>query len=157
MRRRQHVEKWAEPDDSFFRETFVYDHGKAVARQARDLQQMNSLERIYAGHLEGLLHKGLILAWEYEPIRLRLAEKTFYTPDFLVIGKEGQVAFEEVKGYWEEDARVKIKVAARLYPWFYFAAVTRENRQWKWEYFGGSGDVVGSKITQSREEVIHAT
>jgi hypothetical protein len=34
----------------------------------------------------------------------------------------------EVKGHWEEDARVKIKVAASIYP-FRFIAVTARARK----------------------------
>lgn len=65
----------------------------------------------------------------YASIKLRLADRTWYTPDFAVlrIGSP-RVEFYEVKGSWkaphQEDSRVKLKVAAEAYPQFqFFAAV----------------------------------
>lgn len=34
-----------------------------------------------------------------------------------MINKDREVEFHEVKGRWEDDARVKIKVAQRQNPW----------------------------------------
>ena len=72
---------------------------------------------------------GEVLGWKFEPLKLRLADKTFYTPDFLVILADGTIELAEVKGGggWEDDARVKIKVAAETFPEFLFAAY-REQR-----------------------------
>ena len=83
--------------------------------------QMNKTESAYAAHLEA--QKGLSIAWyKFEAIKLRLADKTFYTPDFAVMRNDGQIELHEVKGFWQDDARVKIKVAADMYP-FKFIAV----------------------------------
>ena len=83
--------------------------------------QMNKTESAYAAHLEAL--KGSSIAWyKFEAIKLRLADKTFYTPDFAVMRNDGQIELHEVKGFWQDDARVKIKVAADMYP-FKFIAV----------------------------------
>lgn len=90
--------------------------------------QMNKLEAKYASHLEELLRLGEILEYKFDALKLRLADKTFYTPDFFVLTKELELEIHEVKGFWEDDARVKIKVAASLYP-FRFKAV-----QWKKEW-----------------------
>lgn len=67
-------------------------------------------------------------------MRLRLAEKTFYTPDFMVVF-EDRIELHETKGYFEEDARVKIKVAAAMYPEFKFVAVYWKKKQWVFEEF----------------------
>lgn len=40
-----------------------------------------------------------------------MADKTFYSPDFIVPALDC-IEVHEVKGHWEDDARVKIKVAA---------------------------------------------
>ena len=40
----------------------------------------------------------------------------------------GQLEAHEVKGFWEDDAKVKIKVAAELYP-FSFVAVTKKPKK----------------------------
>jgi len=84
---------------------------------------MNKQEAQYAQYLE-LLRKSLqIIHWSYESIKLRLADRTWYTPDFLVINAHYMIEFHEFKGFWRDDARVKIKVAAEQYPMFRFKAV----------------------------------
>jgi hypothetical protein len=40
----------------------------------------------------------------------------------------------EVKGFWQDDARVKIKVAASIYP-FKFIAVKKAKGGWEREEF----------------------
>jgi hypothetical protein len=47
-----------------------------------------------------------------------LGDDTRYTPDFMVIKNDGTIEFHEVKGFMRPAARVKIKVAARMFPWF---------------------------------------
>ena len=84
---------------------------------------MNKTERSYDDHLAEQQHTGLILWRKFEAIKLRLADNTFYTPDFAVIANDGVLELHEVKGFWQDDARVKIKVAADLYP-FRFVAVS---------------------------------
>lgn len=95
--------------------------------------QMNKTEKLYAGHLELLKKADEIKDYRFEPLNLRLAKNTFYRPDFLVITQF--IEFHEVKGHWEDDARVKIKVAAELFPWFRFIAVQYEKKQWITEAF----------------------
>lgn len=41
----------------------------------------------------------------------------------------------EIKGFREDDARVKIKVAARLFPEFAFVGVQRRKGEWVEERF----------------------
>lgn len=68
-------------------------------------------------------------AWiEHEPIKLRLADMTTYTPDFCVV-ENGRITFWECKGFWRPSARVKIKVSARLYPWAKFVAVIKRKKK----------------------------
>ncbi len=73
---------------------------------------------------------------EFEAIKLRLAAKTHYTPDFAVLLADGSFELHEVKGFWREDARIKIKIAAEKFP-FAFVAVTRRRKSapWKFERF----------------------
>lgn len=92
------------------------------------LGRMNRTERRRAGELEAMRLAGAIRAWYFEGVALILADRTRYHPDFMVIGKLGAIEFEEIKGFWRDDARVKIKVAARLYQHFVFRAL-KESRQ----------------------------
>lgn len=89
---------------------------------------MNKTEEAYAQHLKLLEHAGEVAWFAYEGMKLRLANNTFFTPDFIVMLANGEIEVHEVKGrsgesYWcEEDAKVKVKVAASLFP-FRFAIV----------------------------------
>lgn len=82
---------------------------------------MNKTETRYAQHLTLLQHAGTVLWWRFEGVKLRLADNTFYTADFFVMVADGTLEVHEVKGFWEDDARVKIKVAADQYPFRFLA------------------------------------
>lgn len=83
---------------------------------------MNKTEAAYSRFLEQALAAGDILWWQFEPIGLRLADRTFYHPDFMVMNADGFLEIHEVKGrkgdsyLCLDDAKVKIKVAAALFP-----------------------------------------
>ena len=89
---------------------------------------MNSLERRYADHLRSLQLAGEIHSFAFERHNLKLADKTYYKPDFEVMLPDGTIEFHEVKGFMQDDANVKIKVAAQQFPQYVFHLV-----QWdKW-------------------------
>ncbi len=83
----------------------------------------NKTEASYeASVLRPAMLVGEVAWYKFEGLKLRLADNTFYTPDFAVMASDGAMECHEVKGFWTDDARVKIKVAADLYP-FRFIAV----------------------------------
>lgn len=108
--------------------------GRAVRRKPGE---MNGLEARYFKEVlvPGVSNKSII-GFQFEAIKLKLAAKTFYEPDFLVIAADEVLEIHEVKGFWEDDARVKIKVAAAMFP-FRFKAITwdREKKIWVEENF----------------------
>lgn len=78
--------------------------------------EMNKWERRYADRLE-LLKAGGEVAWfRFEGITLKLAPDCRYTPDFLVMLASGELELHEVKGFWRDDAKVKCRLAADLFP-----------------------------------------
>ena len=86
----------------------------------------NTWEAAYAATiLEPRRVGGEILAWWYEAISLKLAHRTRYTPDFLVMASDGTLECHEIKGFMRESAAVRLKTAAELYP-FRFFLVTRK-------------------------------
>lgn len=103
-------------------------YGRARHKSGR----MNKLEAAYARTLEERRAAGEIDWFIFESLKLKLADKTFYTPDFAVMLSDGQIEIHEVKGFWEDDARVKIKVAAEKFP-FKFKAIRRVKSQWEVE------------------------
>jgi hypothetical protein len=99
---------------------------------------MNKTEARYAAHLEGLKQAGEILWFKFEGFKLRLADNTFLTPDFSVMTADRSLQCHEVKGFWEDDARVKIKVAADMYPFEFIAVKVRKEKDgggWEKEQF----------------------
>lgn len=70
-----------------------------------------------------------------EPITLKLAGRTRYTPDFMTYFGARFGEFEptlwEVKGHMRDDAAVKLKVAASMYSIFRFVLVVRVKRKWE--------------------------
>jgi hypothetical protein len=105
---------------------------------------MNNTEFEYAKHLELRKMAGEIRCYEFEGHKFRLADNTFYTPDFCVVTPT-HVEFHEVKGtkrvkggtkaYCREDARMKIKIAAELRPWYRWCITWRGKNGWHWEWF----------------------
>ena len=83
--------------------------------------QRNKTEAEYEERLKVMLRLGTIHWYRFEGLKLRLADNTFYTPDFAVLSHDGVMECHEVKGHWQDDARVKIKVAAEQYPFRFFA------------------------------------
>ncbi|QRO33983.1 DUF1064 domain-containing protein [Chromobacterium violaceum] len=83
---------------------------------------MNKTEAAYAQHLEAQKVAGRVAWFKFEGLKFRLADNTFYTPDFAVMLAGGEMEAHEVKGFWQDDARAKIKIAADMYP-FRFVAI----------------------------------
>ncbi len=92
---------------------------------------MNKTEAAYSRHLDVLKSTGEILDWVFEPFRIILAAKTTYLPDFLVIKQHFEI--HEVKGFMRDDAAVKIKVAASLFPWWKFIIVKKAKEGWSYK------------------------
>jgi hypothetical protein len=96
---------------------------------------MNKTEKAYAEHLQLRQQAGEVAWFAFEAVKLRLADKTFYTPDFSVMLADGTIEQHEVKGFWEDDARVKIKVAASMFPFRFFGIQKDKSKGWKVEEF----------------------
>ena len=92
--------------------------------------KMNKTETAYSNLLELKKRTGDVLWYEFEPMNLRLANKCFYAIDFLVMLKNGQLECHEVKGFWTDDALVKIKAAAEKFP-FRFISIMLVKGEWK--------------------------
>jgi hypothetical protein len=109
--------------------------------------KMNQLEKSYANHLALLKAAGEIEDFAFEPEKLKLSEGCYYIPDFRVISKD-MIQFKEVKAAWkvkgkpgevkphfEDDALVKLKVAASgIHPYQFFC-VWLENGSWQEKEF----------------------
>lgn len=97
---------------------------------------MNRLETAYAQHLALRQQAGDVDWFVYEGIKLKLAGKTYLTVDFFLMLATGDLEAHEVKGsHLEDDAAVKLKVAASLYP-FRFVLVRAAGSTWDLKEIG---------------------
>ena len=87
---------------------------------------MNPTEEWYAAQLEALKQAGAVQWYKFEGITFKLAPRTTYTPDFAVMMADNTIELHEVKGFWQGTARVKIKLAAELFPFKFLAIVAKK-------------------------------
>jgi hypothetical protein len=102
--------------------------------------EMNKTEQRYDAFLQNETHAGRILWHKFGAIKLRLADNTFLTVDFAVLPAGDRVLeMVDVKGgFTFDDARVKIKVAASLYPFRFVIVKPRAQKAgggWEREEF----------------------
>ena len=92
---------------------------------------MNKTEAAYAQYLEAKKAAGEVAWYKFEAMKLRLADNTFLTVDFAVMLSEGLLEMHDVKGsksIYMDDAKVKMKVAADMYPLVFKVAYPRLKR-----------------------------
>lgn len=100
--------------------------------------RMNKTETRYAQHLEAFRAAGEVVWYAFEPMKFRLADNTHWTPDFGVqLNSLQPMAFVDVKGtrkngkpWVEEDAQLKIKIAAKMFPMFRFCQAWFVGGKW---------------------------
>ncbi len=103
--------------------------GKATAAKNRIRQNNVVLNRTEQAFLEFLKAHGWPTVLS-QAITLRLGNGVRYTPDFVTVGPDEKAEAWETKGFMRDDAAVKLKVAASLYPWIKFHLVTRKKGEW---------------------------
>lgn len=99
---------------------------------------LNKTEQAYALELERQRQAGNVAWFKFEGMKFRLADNTFYTPDFAVMLSGGEMELHEVKGFWQDDARAKIKIAADMYPFRFLAVKVKAKKDgggWERECF----------------------
>lgn len=105
--------------------------GEVVSRAKGRLppSAMNKTESAYDAHLWLLRHSGAILWHKFDAVSLRLADKTWFHTDFSVLEADGTFCIRETKGWMRDDAAVKLKTAAAMYP-FRFVLVRKVGDGW---------------------------
>ena len=104
--------------------------GSRFTRLAQGLNrkrgEMNQTEAAYERWvLEPAKAAGEILDWWFEPLTVRLShpptgQPAKYTPDFMILGADGTIFMDDVKGSGPDDPAsiVRIKCAAEQFPLF---------------------------------------
>jgi hypothetical protein len=110
--------------------------GVSVCTESPIAHRMNGTEQRYANLLDLRIKAGDIHSYKFESIKLRLADRTWYTPDFFIPRGPNQRLPEihEVKGFARDDWKVKWKVCIEMYPEFRFVLVTYKKGQWNFKY-----------------------
>lgn len=141
--------------------TAVRAKGRVFKRDGK----MNSLEKRFALELDALLVAGKIARWDFEPERFRLADDTFYCPDFRILSHDGAVEFFEVKGFWDSATRVRFTVAAEQHPYCFVSALRPSKKKlalvkdrkvfagWAFEVRGGESAVVAAFLAAGSGEL----
>lgn len=87
---------------------------KGYSAHHTNVDGMNKTERRFRDEVTP--HVGAI---RHEPLKFRLAGRTWYAPDFVFWVSQGTTPVcVEIKGFMRDDAAVKLKVAAESYPEF---------------------------------------
>lgn len=94
---------------------------------------MNVWEESYASKLEAEKRIGDILWWKFEGIKLKLGGGAYFCPDFIVMTSTGQLEVHEVKGFWREAAKVRMKTASEMYPFRFIAVSKSKQVKGAWE------------------------
>lgn len=107
--------------------------------------EMNKTEARYEREVLAPAKAAGTVAWyAFEAIKLRIAPRTFLTVDFFVLAPDGILECHDVKGaraIVEEDAKVKMKVAAAAFPFVFRIVIPRPLRDgggWSIETVGRS-------------------
>ena len=102
---------------------------------------MNSTETAYAAILEARKRAGEIYDYRFEAITFRLAKLCSYRVDFFVFTNDMVMELHEVKAgnkktgkaLIEDDAAVKLRLMAELYPMFPLILAVKIGNEWKME------------------------
>jgi hypothetical protein len=107
--------------------------GKARGRVGHTQERMNKLERAYADHLNLRIACGEVACWDFEAVKFKLANRCWYTVDFLVQLPDGTLELHECKGFLEDDAAVKLRLMPRIWGAFRLFIVRRKGGAWEIE------------------------
>jgi hypothetical protein len=115
------------------KKVFAVDRGlplvEVFRRESTDVSKLNKTERAFFEYLSA--DKQHDFVW-VQAFTLKLADDTRYTPDFVTL-TSGKLIAWEVKGFFRDDAKVKIKVAARMFSVFQFKLVRKGKGGWDFE------------------------
>jgi hypothetical protein len=98
-----------------------------------DEERLNKTERAYLAFLR-LERPGRRIG--IQEITIKLAFDCRFTPDFSFFGGDTvhpQFVLDDVKGFQREDALIKARMAAHLFPEWVFRIVFKEGNGWRCE------------------------
>ena len=102
-----------------------------VERKPSTRRKMNATEHGFSILLEAQRRAGDIEDYKFESVKLRISDRCFYTPDFIVERLHQRPLIIEIKGpFIREDALIKFKAAKELHHWADFEMHQRSKDGW---------------------------
>lgn len=95
-------------------------------RPTSDEAKLNKLEKAYRVYLIGLQPQW----FGVQCITLKLGHDCRYTPDFWALDEQGLRAIDTKGKHVWEDSIIKMRVAARMFPFIRFLKVLRDGEVW---------------------------
>jgi hypothetical protein len=95
---------------------------RGTLRSRRKPGERTKVEQKYELHLEARKQAGEVQWYWYELCKFRLADRSYWTPDYMVLLADGTLEAHECKGrsgdgpWMEEDARLKARFAGETLP-----------------------------------------
>lgn len=96
-----------------------------ICSPSEDEAKLNKLEKAYLSFLRSHGYQWIGI----QNITIKIAHDCRLTCDFSFLD-QGRLTLVDVKGFQREDAFIKIKAAARLFPWAKFQIVKRDKTGW---------------------------
>ena len=91
----------------------------------------NQTEQAFDDYLAAEKLAGRVYWYAFEKVKLQLADNCFLTVDFFVMLEDRRLQAIDVKGskyIIQDDARVKMKVAAEEFPFEFYYAIPRTKK-----------------------------
>lgn len=112
-------------------------------KRKRQPRGMNKTEQQYDAHLSLMERLGEVKRHKFEGLTLKLADDCRLTPDFVVEMPDGRIELHDTKicyrgkttPHIEDDALVKLKVAAQAFPFKVKAVWPLANGEWDFREF----------------------
>jgi hypothetical protein len=101
---------------------------KLVKKPTTDEDKLNKTEKRYLQLLRSQGHQWVGV----QNITVKLADDCRFTPDFTHLTQEGELVLTDTKGgFTREDSTIKVKVAARSFPFFKFVVAKWIDGVWQ--------------------------
>jgi hypothetical protein len=105
----------------------VHVSARVTMQKTTDEAKLNKTEARYLARLRMLKFPWIGV----QNITLKLADDCRYSPDFWVINADGELEAHETKGgFIREDSTIKLKVAARQFPFIRFILCELHKGEW---------------------------
>jgi len=110
---------------------------KTHSRGSHTPGTMNKIESRCAQYLDLMKKMGDLKEWFFEKVTLKIGPDCRLTVDFMLVMTSGEIKFWEVKHirrgtmHSEDDSKVKMRVAAGMFPWRFYWVVPMANGSWE--------------------------